>query len=140
MLTAIDSFVKFLSNALDSVIPVRFVRQDELDPASNTLRENVLNVKMLDAKRQGHQELLMVSLDLIMTSERQAWAVAKAVVDVLFAGQMIPEYDYETSGTPSTGLVVSWSGNDLDFTLVGSDGKYIHLNSTFNIGHVRVAG
>lgn len=141
MLTAIDSFVKALSSALTGVMTVAFVRQDERDPKSGRLRENQLNVRVLDTKRLGHEEKVLVSLDLIYTNERTAWAMAKAIVDVLFPRQMITEYDYTIPTAPvATGYVVSWSGDDLDFALVGADDKFVHLNSTFHISHVRVAG
>lgn len=138
MVSAVDSFVTFLSTSLGSpmVLPVKFLRQDARDPNTEQMLVNALNVRALDTGRVGSVESVMVSLDILASNERQGWRWAEAVQQVL-APLMIQEYDYETSpATPlPTTRCISWMAEDVVFQLVGSNQHYVQLNLTLDISY-----
>jgi hypothetical protein len=147
MLSAVDSFVTYLSTALGSplVLPVAFLRQDANNPQSDRMQMGALNVRVLLADRVGSMESIMVSLDILGNDARQAWGWAEAVQAVL-AGLMIPEYDFSDSSAIANGRCVSWNGDDLSFQEVSfasrgsksiANEHFVHLNLTMDITHQR---
>jgi hypothetical protein len=139
MISATDSFLQYLSTQLAGSPPVHWLRRDASDPTAHLLQHGYLNVSALSYHEDGTPEEILVSLDIIASSERQAWQWAKIVRDKLIEKQYTPELDYEADPESPVplGRNVSWNGREVDFDLIRSDMHNVHLNATFNICHVR---
>ena len=139
MISALDSFIQYLSTKLASNPSVKWVRVTSVDPTSGELQMDSLNVSVLGFREEGSSELPLVSLDILGSDERQVHGWAKRVRDVLLEQQYTPELDYETNPAApvATGRVVSWDGRAVVFTTVRTASRTIHINATFPLLHVR---
>lgn len=137
MLPMTDSFIEYLNTA-GLGVPVHWVRvTDEAD--DNTLKMDHLNVSILGTLQEGSLEETLISLDLIATSERQAYTRAEAVIAKLRERQYIPELSYslDPASPTATGKMVSWEADKTRFQVVEASPLYLHLNATFHICHAR---
>lgn len=139
MLSATDSFIQYLSTGLAGSVPVAWNRATSTDPATSEFQMGALNVSILGYYQSGRLEMPLVSLDLIGSDERTVLRQAKLVRDLLLDQQYIPEIDYDTvPATPSAvGHCVYWNAAEIDFKIISSSARSIHLNATFEILHVR---
>lgn len=139
MISATDSFIQYLSTELNGIVPVAWNHATPTDASSSEMQMNTLNVSALSFRGVGTYEDILVSLDLIGEDERLTYDWAKSIRTTLISVQYTPELDYEAnpvSPVPS-GHMVSWYGREIDFQVVQSALRYIHLNATFLISHVR---
>lgn len=139
MISATDSFVKYLANSFGDNPPVHWLRKTAEDPSAHLFQLNTLNVSILTFTEDGSEEEALISLDILADDERQAWGWAKIVRDKLIEQQYTPELDYEANpASPvSLGRLVSWDGREVSFQNVRTDKRTVHLNATFVICHVR---
>jgi hypothetical protein len=138
VLSAVDSFIQWLSTELAGDPPVHWVRVSPLD-SSNIPKLGYLNVAVLGFLQNGSLEEALVSLDLIGSDERTVIAWAQKVRDKLIERQYTPELVYAvTPATPTpTGKTIAWEGAKVDFKIVGTSDNFVHLNATFPICHAR---
>lgn len=139
MISATDSFIKYLSTELAGTPPVHWVRVTSSDAASGELQMDALNVTILAADESGSIEEILVSLDLVGSDERTVMTWAKLVREVLLARQYTPEFVYEPdpSSPTATGRLVEWRGNDCGFRVASASQRYFHMNATLPIRHSR---
>lgn len=140
MISASDSFIQYLNVALGGDPPVAWIRATSLDPTSSDMQMDALNVSILTFSEKGTPEDVLVSLDLIGSDERMVLGWTKTLRTLLMEQQYTPELDYEANGGASpvaTGYMVSWHARDIDFQIVRSQARYVHVNATFPITHVR---
>lgn len=139
MISATDSFVKYLETELAGNPSVAWVRKTATNDTAHLFQHNKLNISVLMFSERGTEETALVSLDLICAEERQAWVWAKLIRDKLIEQQYTPELDYSTNpiSPTSLGRYVSWDGRDIHFELVNTDEHNVHLNATFQLCHVR---
>ena len=140
MISAIDSLLVYLQTELaSSTIPIHWVRRDPNDATAHLLKEDTLNVSVLSVDEDGSSEHILVSLDIVGSDERTTFGWAKSIRDVLLQEQYTRELDYDASPTSplSTGRLVSWDRDDVSFVVIAKNERYLHINSTFQITHVR---
>lgn len=138
MLSATDSFIKYLQTSLNGAPLVHWVHADENDPESNVLQQNALNVTVLSVARDGSLGRALISLDLLGSNERQVMVWLENVLLLLSETQVIAEQIYDVNPsvpTPVAGKAVSWDGLKVKFNVIPSDTHYLHLNATFPISH-----
>lgn len=138
MLSATDSFIQYLSAGLS--VPVYFVRASADDATSSVLKMDALNVSILRISEISTPEDILVSLDLLGTDLRMALGQAKTLRDKLIEQQYTPELDFESdpvNGTPVAGHYVYWEGRYVEFHIIRNEPRYVHLNCTFKLHHVR---
>lgn len=139
MISATDSFIQYLSAGLAGNPPVSWVHFTPDDATSADLKMDSLNISVLGFFEKGSTELPLISLDIITADERQGYIWVKATRDLLLERQYTPELDYQAnpSSPVATGRCVYWDGRDIDFKVVRSSTRTIHLNATFQLYHVR---
>lgn len=139
MLSATDSFIEYLNTGLAGTPPIAWLRASTDDAASAQLQMDTLNVSVLGYYQHGRLEMPLVSLDLIGSDERTVMRWTKTLRDLLIEQQYIPEIDYETDPLNPTpvGHSVYWDAADIDFRIVQSGSRYVHMNATFELFHVR---
>lgn len=140
MISVLDSFLMYLQTELaGAAIPVHWVHQDPTDTTAHLITEDALNVSVLSIEETGSMETLMVSLDVVGSDERTMFSWVKVIRDVLLKAQYTPEIDFQ--GNPqapqSTGRMVSWSGDDVNFVVMAKNERYLHFNATFHLRHSR---
>lgn len=139
MLNATDSFIQYLSTGLAGAPPVTWVRASTDDAATSELQMEALNVSILGYYEVGQLELPLISLDLLGTDERSVLRWTKSIRDLLNERQFIPEIDYDTNPlVPApTGKCVYWDASLIDFKIIQSGERYVHINATFDLRHAR---
>lgn len=139
MISALDSFIVYINTQLGGTPAVHWVRQDPTDDQAYLLKENALNISLLAVDQAGSVEELLVSLDLVGSDERTVLGWLKRIRDVMLQEQIVLEKDYEANPASPQSLqrLVSWSRDDVQFVTIHKDARFIHLNSTITLSHVR---
>lgn len=135
MVSATDSFIKYLSTELAGNPGVAWVRTSE-DPASADLKLEALNISILGFREEYTLERPLVSLDIVSADERQAMLWAKRTRDKLIERQYTPELDYENNAA-ATGRMVAWDAADIHFQKVRQTPHVVHFNATLELYHAR---
>lgn len=136
ILSATDTFIKFLSQQLANDPPVHWVRATTSDETSSVLQMNTLNVEVLGWHVDGALREADVSLDLIGSDERTVIRWVGCVQDALDVG-FVREVDYTTSPVTTLTGCISWNRDDLSFDVMRSDKAFLHYNALMTLRHVR---
>lgn len=141
LLSARDTFVMFLNDALATLypyIPVRWLSFDADDPEMSRLKINYVNVSFLSDTSDGLVDNVDVSIDVIHEKERTAIIWQNLLHNqVLRMSGMVKNKDYETNPDSPSDVYgyIFWDVRSIQWDKIPND-NYAHYNCTFNISHV----
>lgn len=139
MLTVTDTFINYLATELAGQVPLKWVHASAEDVDSNVPSYNALNITVVGLDQQGSSEFVLVSLDLIGSNERTVYGWARLVTDKLLEFQYTPEMVFEPdpANPTATNRMVFWEPDDAKFNMIRAEDRYVHMNATLELQHVR---
>lgn len=136
MLTATDTFIKFLSFELAGNPPVHWVRATASDETAAVLHMKALNISVMGWRADVGLREVDISLDILGDDERAVIQWVERVQMVLEIG-FTQEMNYTASPRTATGSCVEWDPQFLSFDVMRSDHAFVHYNALLTLRHVK---